>query len=146
MKLRLEIIGRLSVRMCFTWHLERRKFKAISLAFCECRARPTFVECKGWATPQALPRRTAIEFHQKSSCLGEAPYFPAPIRDDSGKRGTGQVRLSTWFGWLSDLRGTMRQVIQCVRTMCAIYIAGIRHRILLEGFFLPGVLDKSAME
>jgi hypothetical protein len=59
---------------------------------------------------------------------------------------TGQVRLSTWFGWLSDLRGTMRQVIQCVRTMCAIYTAGIRHRILPEGFFLPGVLDKSAME
>ena len=59
---------------------------------------------------------------------------------------TGQVRLSTWFGWLSDLRGTMRQVIQCVKTMCAVYIAGIGRRILPEGPFLPGALDKSAME
>ena len=58
----------------------------------------------------------------------------------------GHVRLSTWFGWLSHLRGTMRQVIKCVKTMCAIYIAGIRRRILPEGPFLPGVLDKSAME
>jgi hypothetical protein len=40
----------------------------------------------------------------------------------------------------------MRPVIRFVRTMFAIYIAGIRHRILPEGFFLPGVLDKSAME
>jgi hypothetical protein len=30
--------------------------------------------------------------------------------------------------------------------MCAIYIPGIRHRIVREGFFPPGVLDKSAME
>jgi hypothetical protein len=40
----------------------------------------------------------------------------------------------------------LRDSIQCVRTMCAIYIAGIRHRIFPEGLFLPAVRDKSARE
>ena len=51
---------------CSTWHLECRKFEAISLAFCEYRAGRRFVECKEWATPQALPCRMAMEFLQIS--------------------------------------------------------------------------------
>jgi hypothetical protein len=51
---------------CSTWHLECRKFEAISLAFCEYRMGRRFVECKEWATPQALACRMAMEFLQIS--------------------------------------------------------------------------------
>jgi hypothetical protein len=41
---------------------------------------------------------------------------------------------------------SLLQGVAFVRTKCPIYIAGTRHRILPRGPFLPGVLDKSAME